>query len=455
MSVTIKELVKATGGDYKGVLGDKVFKDVSTDTRTIKEGDVFFAISGEHFDGNNYIDEAFSKGAMACVGTHYSNDKNIEFIKVKDCVKALGEIANYKRKKYNPKVIAITGSTGKTTTKDMVAAILSVKDKIVSTEGNLNNLIGLPLTLLRIDKTTKVCVVEMGISEAGEMQRYIEIAEPNVGLITNIGMGHMEGLKSVEAVRDEKGKLFQGVKKDGVIIVNNDDENVRIAASIVEGKKKITFGYSDSNDIVIKEVSETEDMKTNAQYKIEEDDLEVTLDTPFGCNGVNAAAAAAVALSCGAAIEDIKVGLESYESSKGRMAVFKVNSKVIIDDTYNSNPESMGEALKTFKLMKGQKVAFIGDMLELGSFAKEEHVKVGEALFKIADLVVAVGDFAEFIKEGLMNCGFDKDSIRIFKTSEDALSSVNEAAKGADIVLVKGSRGVKMEKIVEALKKGN
>lgn len=453
MSIRINEIVKAIGGEYEGALGDIVFNNVSIDTRTIKKGDVFFAIKGDNFDGNNYIDEAFSKGALVCVGSHYEGT-NSEFIKVDDGVLALGYLANFKRKKYNPKVIAITGSTGKTTTKDMVASIFSINSKIISTKGNLNNLIGLPLTLLRIEDDTKVCVVEMGISEVGEMNRYTEIAEPDIGLITNIGMGHMEGLKSVDKVRIEKGKLFEGVKADGVIIVNSDDENV-IKASKIEGKKKITYGREDTSDVVIKKIKETGNMKTNAQFKIMDEDLEVTLNTPFGCNGVNAAAATAVALSCSVAAQDIKTGLESYASSKGRMEVFKVGSKIIIDDTYNSNPESMGEALKTFKIMKGEKVAFIGDMLELGSFSKEEHVKVGAILSEIADKVVAIGDFAEFVKEGLIDWNFDKDNIFTFKTSEEVLSSLSEAVEDADIVLVKGSRGVKMEKIVDALKEGN
>jgi UDP-N-acetylmuramoyl-tripeptide--D-alanyl-D-alanine ligase len=432
----------------------KKIKGVSTDSRKIKHGEIFFAIKGERFDGHDFVGSAFKKGAIACVVNYdwfkMNKDKfkTKTLIAVDDTLKSLGKLANAYRKDFNIPIIAIAGSNGKTTTKEMIAQVLGQKYKVLKSEGNLNNQIGVPLTLFKLRKTHQVAVIEFGTNHFGEIRYLCEVAEPDHGLITNIGREHIEFFKDIKGVAKEEGSLFDYIfEKDGFVFVNFDDVFVREMGE--KFRNKITFGFSDGADVK-GEILEVDDF-ARFKFKVKFNGKEQILKLKISGEHIvmNAVSAFAVGLKFGVSPSQMKKALQSYEPFSKRMEILKVKGITIINDTYNANPDSMIASLKTLKQMKnsGKKIAVLGDMLELGDYTEEAHREVGQKVVEFGiDYLLTYGNAMRFAYEVALNgvnhaIHFDDKDMLVYH--------LFEIVERGDVVLVKGSRGVAMEEVVE------
>ena len=361
MILTIEEVLKATGGKLLQGEGNAFFQGISTDSRTVAEGELFIALKGSRFDGHHYALEALEKKAGGVVieedkvgDIRWNGYRSKAVIAVKDTLSALGDLAQDWRRKYRTPVVALTGSNGKTTTKEMIAACLETTFPILKTKGNLNNLIGLPLTLLTLTEKERVVVLEMGMNVPGEIRRLTEIAEPDVGLITNIQKVHLEGMGSLERLKEEKGELFRRMRRDGTILVNQDDPRVIDLASDYPGQK-ITFGIEHPAEVMAKEIRLRGAEGTSFTLILEGEVMEIHLRL-LGRHFVpNALSAIAVACLFGVEVKQAKEALEHFQPFPMRMEVVPLKGgKTLINDAYNANPNSMELALETLVEAKGR-----------------------------------------------------------------------------------------------------
>ncbi|MBI5048983.1 MAG: UDP-N-acetylmuramoyl-tripeptide--D-alanyl-D-alanine ligase [Deltaproteobacteria bacterium] len=471
--LTIKDVLNAIGGHL--IHGDKNanVNGASTDSRTINHGELFFALKGPRFDGHKFIDDVFKKGAACAVVSSEvrgqeprakNHAPQFAIIQVLDTLKALGDLAGFWRGMHPVPLIAVGGSCGKTTTKEMIAAILKTSRNIIKTEGNLNNLIGLPLTIFRLNNIHKAAVLELGISEKGEMKKLAQICKPDVAVLTNISEAHTATLGSIKGVVSAKSELFQSMDTHGTAIINIDDPQLRNMAENIK-MKKITFSLQSKADVMLKELSALSLIKRSydqpsasehgiaATFLVMGKEIPVRLKYTGMHNLYNAASAIAATLPIGATKEEIIEGLYSAEPMHGRMEIVILeNGVTVIDDTYNANPLSMEASLKTLADMKGRKIAVLGDMLELGDIAKASHKDIGRLVNGMAiDMLFTIGDFSNDFMSGARDAGMAAS--RIYKAADknslvEILSSI---IKQGDNILVKGSRGMKMEEVVEKL----
>lgn len=454
MKLSIEELIKAAGGTLKSGPIEGFVSGVSTDSRNVSAGQVFFALKGPTFDGHAFVAAAASKGAVAAVVENAAIlgtiEPTVSLIEVKDTLAALGALAAHVRRLTKMPFVAVSGSAGKTTTKEMIASILSVSRDVLKTEGNKNNLIGLPLTIFSIRPTHDAAVVELGISEPWEMERLVGICRPDVALITNIGRGHLKSLGSLEGVAKAKGALFTMLEPHAVRIVNMDDP---LVVKLAEGfENKVTYSLKGTADVTVS-ASNVKDGFGGVEvvYNVRGKALPVKFISPGMTNVINGAAAIAAALALGAPLDDMRAGLEGFETVKGRMHIIKIDGFTVIDDTYNANPESMTSSLKTLASSSGRKVAVLGDMLELGEASASEHEKIGRLAGELkVDIVVAVGASSDSLAGGAKEAGVK--GVYGFTDKAEALSALKGFLREGDFVLVKGSRGVRLESVVEGLK---
>ncbi len=463
MILTIEEVLRATGGKLLQGSGN-VFQGVSTDSRTVAEGELFIALRGSHFDGHHYALKALEKRAGGVLieadkvgDIRWNGYRSRAVIAVKDTLVALGEIARSWRRKYNTPVVALTGSNGKTTTKEMIAACLETTFPILKTKGNLNNLIGVPLTLLTLTEKERVVVLEMGMNVPGEIRRLTEIAEPDVGLITNIQTVHLEGMGSLERLKEEKGELYRGMRRDGTILVNQDDARVVDLASDYPGQK-ITLGIEHPADVMAKEVRLKGAEGTSFTLILEGEVVEIHLPL-LGRHFIpNVLSAMAVACLFGVEVKEAKKALENFQPFPMRMEVVPLKGgKTVINDAYNANPYSMEFALETLVEVKGKgrTIAVLGDMLELGNFTKEAHQRIGQKVSQLSiDFLLALGEEAPVVVESAIRYGFPVERARVVESHSEALSILRQIIQNGDWILVKGSRRMTMEKIVEGLREG-
>jgi UDP-N-acetylmuramoyl-tripeptide--D-alanyl-D-alanine ligase len=463
VSLSVEEILKATEGRLVQGKRGVFFEGVSTDSRTIREKELFIALRGNRFDGHTYALEALDRRAAGVlieetrVGDfRWNGYRSQAVIAVRDSLQALGDLARARRRKYGTPLVAITGSNGKTTTKEMVAGCLGTRLPILKTKGNFNNLIGLPLTLLNLTEKEKVVVLELGMNVLGEIRRLTEIAEPDIGLITNIQRVHLEGMGSLERLTKEKGELFRGVKRDGTIVVNRDDPRVVELAKEFPGQK-ITFGVEGRADVEAKKIELT---RTGTSFRLVagDEETEVVLQA-FGRHFVmNALSAVAVASLFKIDLNDVKAALEQFRPYAMRMEIIPLPvGKTLINDTYNANPVSMGLALEVLVAMKGKgrAIALLGDMLELGHFSEEAHRQLGKKISELPiDFLIMLGERGALVVESAVHHGFPAEKVRRVKDHSEALLALNEVAREGDWILIKGSRGMAMEKIAERLKEG-
>ncbi|HWP23905.1 MAG TPA: UDP-N-acetylmuramoyl-tripeptide--D-alanyl-D-alanine ligase [Candidatus Binatia bacterium] len=463
MAWTVQEIVAATGGDIVRPGSKARLGEVVTDSTKVKNGSVFVALKGERRDGHGFIADAVQRGA-ACIIAHREVAKSIlgeaTVVRVPDTLRALGDLAHYRRMRLAPKVLAITGSNGKTTTKEMVASILEeatldgrpLRGRVLKTEGNFNNLVGLPLTLLRLRKKDKIAVLELGTNHPGEIRRLAEIAAPDAGIVTSVAAAHLEGLSSLAGVAREKGALYRGVRADGAIAVNLDDPWVVKIARRFNGKK-ITYGGRGQVRARACRLDDARGMRFTLCAGRQSCD--VRLHYLGRHNVTNALGAAALSLCAGAKLPAIRRGLEKARPFAMRMEVQSWRGIGIINDTYNANPASMKAALKTLAEIpcSGKKIAVLGDMFELGKHSRKEHYELGKtAALSGVDALYLLGEQAAQVRRGALAGGMAQARIAIGKNHADVARRLGERAQRGDWLLFKGSRGMKMEEIVRRFK---
>jgi UDP-N-acetylmuramoyl-tripeptide--D-alanyl-D-alanine ligase len=459
---TVNEILKATGGEL--ICGDEKqrFETVSIDSRTISADDVFVAIVGDVHDGHSFINDVLKQGAVGLIVNRQKakdlpisewQTQNIACVAVADTTRALGDLAAFHRLRTDVSVIAITGSNGKTTTRQMTAAVIAKKFITLSTVKNYNNQIGVPLTLLRLVPEHKWAVVELGTNSPGEIARLAQICAPDIGVITNIGPAHLEGLGSLDGVMREKGQLIEHLKAAGKAVLNADDRRVYKLATQTK-KEVLLFGQSRNARIRATAVKE-KTAGISFSLDLPEESLRVDLKVAGQFMVINALAAAAVGHLLGLSAEDIKAGLEKFEPAWGRMNIFQTANGIhIIDDTYNANPDSMRAAITTLKSLRtnNRSILVAGDMLELGEQSEPLHRQVGAwaAAAGINQLWVT-GDFAGAVIAGAKDAGM-KDEHIFSGSQERVLVELQKSLKPGDWVLVKGSRGARMEDVVKGIK---
>jgi UDP-N-acetylmuramoyl-tripeptide--D-alanyl-D-alanine ligase len=451
MNITVSDLLSIDHMNAYNIdaLIGKTISGVSTDSRTVKPGQVFFAIKGETYDGNEFIGQAFKNGAVSAVIHEKANIKPFHetpFCVVNDTTKALGKLANIYRHKFAIPFIAVAGSNGKTTTKEMMAAVLGTEYSVLSTEGNLNNQIGVPQTLFRLNDGHEVAVVEIGTSHFGELSYLCDILEPTHGLITNIGHEHLEFFKNLSGVAKAESELFQALGKNGLGFVNADDKHIILKAKKL--KRKTTYGFSLRNINVRGKY-----LGLNAQGRTQlaimpkgGKSFTVKLSSPGHHAMHNALAAATVGISFGISSRNIQRALKTFKPVSKRMEMLTIGGVTILNDTYNANPDSVLMALETLRSLKcrGKKFIILADMLELGERSEIEHKRIGTALNRMGfDYVLTFGQTAEVIYK------HSRAKIKAHFEQKDKLSEfAAQLVSRGDIVLVKGSRGMKMEEVV-------
>ena len=457
--IMVKDILKVTGG--KLIIGDenKVCNNFSRDTRNIKKGDTYIGLKGENFDGSLFWREAFEKGADAVIiqGENLENEnvgewKEKVIIQVEDTLKALQEIAKFKRSLYDIPVIAITGSVGKTSTKDMIANVVSQKYKTLKTEGNNNNHIGLPFTLLRM-RDEEVAVIEMGMNHFGEISNLTKIAKPTISVITNIGTSHIGNLGSRENILKAKLEILEGMKKK-FLIINNDNDMLHEWKQKQEIKDIRTYGIENESEVMADKIELKEE---HSEFECCFKDEKFKIKVPVG--GIhfvyNAMCAALVGKILGLTKEQIKKGIESFELTKKRMDIEVLSNGVkIINDSYNASFESMQASLSVLgKFTNERKIAVLGDMFELGEYSKELHEKVGKEVVKNnIDILICNGENAKYIVQEAERQGMKKENIYYVKEKKEIIELLRDVLKINDVVLFKASNGMKFYEMVEKVK---
>ncbi len=465
---TINDVLEGTGGRIEGTLSkESPFDGFSIDTRSIQKNNLFFALSGPHFDGHHFVEKAMQAGARAAVVTHSAFKSEGQkwrrvadtpcFILVEDPLQALQSLATWHRKRFKLPLVGITGSNGKTTTKEMVAAILGQDRVILKTEGNLNNHIGLPLTLLQLNHSHAMAVIEMGINHPEEMTLLCEIAQPTVGLITNIGPAHLEGLGSLEGVAKEKSQLFNAVKTQGTAVINMDDRFLKPWKEQI--RNRWTYGINQNPESADMTADELIFENGQTRFRLHENrsktSISVTLPIPGKHQVSNALAAAAVAASLGLPLEDVSEGLRRFKLLSQRTEIFKTKGLTLLFDAYNANPASVKAALDLLAdspLKKGKRIAILGDMFELGDFSERAHFEIGQYVAaKGIDRLIAIGQYADQIAAGATEAQMNIENISTHADLASTEGILNEWGQAGDFMLIKGSRGMQMERLLPLL----
>lgn len=459
-NMTLENIEKACGGRYIGTEAGKKTEVLGAviDSRQVESGYLFVAIPGEKVDGHKFIPDVFAKGAAAVLSEQQLEDPAGPYILVESTTKALRDLAEYYRKSLDIKVVGITGSVGKTSTKEMIASVLSEKYRVLKTEGNYNNEIGLPLTIFKIRAEHEVAVLEMGISEFGEMHRLATMANPDICVITNIGLCHLENLKTRDGILKAKTESFAHLKKDGIAILNGDDDKLSTIRQVGD-KEPVFYGMEEKMEY-------REDAKKSvyatgvenlglygmqARIHTPEGERDVRIPIPGEHNVYNALAATAVGLSLGLSLDQISSGILKAKTIGGRTNLLNTGSMTVIDDCYNANPVSMKASIDVLATAEGRKIAVLGDMGELGENEKKLHYEVGEYLAKKEiDVLFCAGELSEEIAKAAQ-----KESktceVYYFKTRDALLEQLLPFLKKGDTVLVKASHFMEYPKIVKVL----
>ena len=452
--LSLDEIVKAVCGRIISGDTDTKIRGISTDSRTIKPGDLFFALKGERCDGHQYITHAMNTGA---VGAVISNEfkiepehKNFSVIRVKDTTTALGDLARYYRQKLNTTIIGITGSNGKTTTKEMTYHLLSHFGPTAKSQKSFNNFVGVPVTIFEIENRHRYGVLEMGTNAPGEIRRLSEIGVPDVAVIVNISKTHLEGLKSIEGVARAKAEILENLSKGGVFVYNVDNPWCAKIARCFKGET-VGFGFSSQAHIRCTDVK-----KKDKGYVFElNGHLNIPLPIPGYHNITNCLASFAICKALGHDICCVKDAFSSFKLPSMRIEQQRIGNITIINDAYNANPESVRAALQYLSEIdeEGRKVFVCGDMLELGNESAQLHKEIGETVSCLnIDLLWTVGKYASEIAKAAKSSGTPERQVISFQDVSDITSTEMNEIRENDIVLIKGSRGMHMENIIEKFK---
>ncbi|MEE9607647.1 MAG: UDP-N-acetylmuramoyl-tripeptide--D-alanyl-D-alanine ligase [Myxococcota bacterium] len=454
-----RDAAEWTGGSLLQGRPEARLSGASIDTRSTAPGELFVAIVGPRHDAHAYLSQAIAAGAAGLVvepnrPLPADLKPDLPVIAVDDTTRALGALGAGHRAAFDGPVVAITGSNGKTTSKEMCAAILSVAAPCLKNQGNLNNQFGLPLTLLRRSEADRSIVVELGMNHRGEIAALAAIARPSVGVVTNVGTAHIEFLGSREEIAREKGDLVAHLSEDGVAALNADDPLVAAQASRTRARV-VLFGLTDRADVRAEQVRVEGGSAYAFRLTTRDGGRDVRVKGVGETTVANALAAAAAALAAGVCLADVSEGLARYQPVRGRLQRLELPGDVVlIDDTYNANPESMEIALRSLAKLKGRgrAIAVLGDMGELGEDAERAHRATGRLVQSLGiDFLFALGDRAEWVVSSAIQAGMDPARARVGRDHEETSALLREILRGRDQVLVKGSRAMKMEQIVEHL----
>ncbi len=453
-NITVNKIVEICNG--KLLSGDENIqvKTYSKDTRTLNKGDMYLGIKGEKINGNDYIEQAFINGAIGCITDENVSEKIINkykkekvIIKVENTIKAIQELAKYKRSLYNIPVIAVTGSVGKTSTKDIIANVLGQKYKVLKTEGNMNNHIGLPMTLLKLKDHTAV-VVEMGMNHFGEISLLTNIAKPTGCVITNIGTSHIGNLGSRENILKAKLEILEGLDKNGFVLINNDNDLLHEWAKKEKRYKIYTYGLENNSTYMAKKITILEN---SSEFEING----IKGNVPIG--GIhfvyNSVCAFAIGDILNVEKEKIIKGISEFKLTAKRMDIEIIKNKIkVINDSYNASYDSMKAALEVVNNTSAQrKIAILGDMLELGEYAKELHEKVGEEVVKNKiDILITIGDNAKNIANKAKE--LKMENVYMFDGIEEAIEYIKKTIKCGDLILLKASNSMNFSKILNEIK---
>jgi UDP-N-acetylmuramoyl-tripeptide--D-alanyl-D-alanine ligase len=459
--ITAGKIIAPIKGELISGPPEVVLSGLSTDSRKIAQGELFWALKGERYDGYNFLWQAMDKGATGAVIQKGHKPEipvtmNPVLIAVADTLKALGDLGNWWRRGYPIPVVAITGSVGKTTTKEMAARILGLHALTLKNEGNLNNLVGLPITLLLLKKAHRRAVLEMGMNRPGEIARLTEIAEPDMGLITNVGRAHLEGLGHINAVARAKVELLEKMSEKSQAILNGDDELLVKAASPFQ-RKVTTFGLGPGNQIRADKIRSLGKEGTAFELRFSGQAHPVRLRVPGLQNVFNALAASAIALCLDESPDLILEGLSGFEGIKGRFMISHLPDGItLVDDTYNCNPASLKAALDSVKALvpgEGRLIVGLGEMLELGEETVPAHLEAGHMVAALgAFYFLAMGEHAAQMIEGAVSRGFPANRAVEVRSHEEMVQKIGDTMHEGDVILLKGSRRTQLEKVVEVLK---
>lgn len=467
INISLREVASGADGEISILGGEAFISGVSIDSREVKSGELYVALKGERFDGHSFIKGAIEKGAAGIMAAKDMKEMvlaqagNVPVIFVEDTLIGMGRLAEWYRSRFDIKVVAVTGSSGKTTTKDMISSVLSKGSITHKTEGNYNNLVGLPLTIFGLNEKHETAVLEMGMDRLGEIRELSKIGKPDIAVITNIGIAHMENLGSRDNIFKAKTEIFEGLKPFGVAVVNGDDEY--FSSFKKDGLKIIKYGFSENCDYrCTKSVNNADGSQvftmTGPNYGIE-----LKLMIPGKHNIHNAMAAAVCGILLGMKVEDIYEGVLSFKPSKLRMEFFLgVKEARIINDTYNANPDSMKAALEVLREVSGKnKYVVVGDMLELGEGKELAHLEIlryikakgcGNAVLAYGELF---GGAAKAWNSATEEIASKKEEFQVewFESKEEIVQNLRDRLEKDDLVLIKGSRGMRMEQVADGLRK--
>ncbi len=451
MQWNCEEIEHIVNGRLLGTPFSSAITGISTDSRTLQPGDLFVALRGPNYDGHNYLRQAVEYGAAACLSEEVIGGLPVPVIQVNSTLEALGTLAASIRAAFVGPVAAITGTSGKTSTKEMLSSILEQCCPGLKTAGNFNNLIGLPLTLAGLTPAHRWMVLEMGMSHPGEIWRLSTIAQPSVALITNVGAGHLEGLGSVTAVANAKAEIFEGLMARGVAVLNADDPAL-MALSLPDGVRRVTYGIEQQSDMMATNIRLGRQVDFSLHLGAEV--VEVSVPLPGRHQVYNALAAAAVARILGVKSEQIAAGLRQVKMAAGRLQVRELDAGVtLLDDSYNANPQSMLAALEVLEHWpaSGRRIAILADMLELGDAATYCHAEVGGRAAQVVDQLLSYGQWSADLLAGAHQHGFQQAQVMRMKDHDDICAWLTQNLLPHDCLLIKGSRGMRMEKVVDFL----
>lgn len=453
-NLTLENITNTCKGTYHGpeALLSQEVTDVVIDSRKVEKGNLFVAIDGENVNAHKFIPDTIEKGALCVVSHEDLGDTDYPYILVESTGQALLDIAKLYRDSFDVKVVGITGSVGKTSTKEMIASVVAQKYHVHKTLGNFNNEWGLPLSIFQMNETHEVAVLELGVNHFGEMRRLSAVATPDICVITNIGVAHLEFFKTREGILQEKSSMIQDMKNGGTIILNGDDDLLSQMGP-VKGSTPVFFGLGENSQFRADHIKPLGLKGTQCTICLPSGDEFTCVIPVAGSHMVsNALAGAAVGYTLGLTPEEIKAGIENYTTIPGRNHLIQTDSLTILDDCYNANPVSTNAALDVLALSEGRKVAVLGDMGELGENELDLHYQVGAyAAGKGIDLVCGIGPMSESLIRGVNDAGTSTKGLW-FATKEDFLAAMDDLIKNGDNVLVKASKYMKLPVVIEALK---
>ena len=449
--LSLAEVAQITGAE-KNSDAEIFFEGVTTDSRKLNNGVLFVALKGENFNGEDFAETSLKKGAAAVLVSKNFN-KNLDgvILKVEDTLTAYRQIAGAWRNRFDIPIVAVTGSNGKTTTKDLTAAALNGLGHVLKTSGNFNNEVGVPMTLLNLNEKNCAAVVEIGMRGLGQIESLAEVVKPTIGIVTNVSEAHIELLGSIENIAKAKGELVEAIKSGGTIILNADNRHTAQMKNLAgDGVKIVTYGLENPADLTAKDILiGSVSTEFIFSFRGKEYDFEIPM---LGRHNVsNALAAIAAGLEVGLSLEEIQRGISTLTTTKMRFEVIRRDGLAIINDAYNASPASMRVAIKTTsEIYDGRKIAVLGDMLELGDISEQIHREIGAELVENKfDVLITLGKLGKFIAAGARDAGLE--NVYTFDTHEAAAKKIVELVRNGDTILFKASHVMHMEKIIDLI----